>query len=670
MGSRTLNMKQAVVIAAIFEFGGALLLGRVIQETISGGIADLSAFTTEPEIFAYGMMCALFVGGVWQIVASHFELNVSATHSIIGAIVGFTLVYAGADAVQWARKAPHVPGERRPFPPVKGVVPIVLSWFVSPVLTAAASALIFCLCRTLVLRRSRAFKLSFLVLPALVALTVFVNGAHGLFCCCKPTTHRFVASDAARAAICAVYFVLVKGAAKTLKATAGWTDSKKAWIAGATAAGCTLVTAAVLVPALWSRIAALERRAEEAARERKLDEAARKVRDVNVEDVDAVAVDVEASLAAPRRRGCWAALVRLGGCLRHNKSLHSIQRAAMHGVNVDIHAVVEEDPIVGAIHANAEVFDPKAEQVFAYLQVLSAICVIFAHGAAEVGYMSGPLGAIWQVVETGRLQKKVANPIWVLLLSAFGLVFGLATYGYNITRAVGTRMAKLTPSRGFAAELATSLVILVASQYGLPTSSSQCITGGVVGVALCEGVCGLNWRFFARTFASWVMTVVLVAIITAAVFAQAVFAPSVQAGDALREYEIGLTCAAGGVLDGYTAALRGSGYDTAAVGTDAFARSLATTRSNVAALRNAQTVKPAQLLGYLDTSLALYQPALSLNYSAEHVCPAAPAAPPCTLPPAPGAIALITPLQYGVTTAPLDARKQGADTCTRTPCNQ
>ena len=137
----------------------------------------------------------------------------------------------------------------------------------------------------------------------------------------------------------------------------------------------------------------------------------------------------------------------------------------------------------------------------------------------------------------------------------------------------------------------------------------------------------------------------------------------------LREYEIGLTRAAGGVLDGYTAALRGSGYDTAAVGTDAFARSLATTRSNVAALRNAQTVKPAQLLEYLDTSLALYQPALSLNYSAAHVCPAAPAAPPCTLPPAPGAIAL-TPLQYGVTTAPLDARKQGADTCTRTPCNQ
>lgn len=88
-------------------------------------------------------MVALFVGGVWQIVASYMELNVSATHSIIGAIIGFAFVYGGPDAVVWAQQVPRVPGERRPFPPVKGVVPIVLSWFVSPVLTGIASALIF-----------------------------------------------------------------------------------------------------------------------------------------------------------------------------------------------------------------------------------------------------------------------------------------------------------------------------------------------------------------------------------------------------------------------------------------------------------------------------------------------------------------------------------------------
>lgn len=149
-----------------------------------------------------------------------------------------------------------------------------------------------------------------------------------------------------------------------------------------------------------------------------------------------------------------------------------------------------------------------------------AICVVFAHGAGEVGYMSGPLGAIFQVVRSGYLVKDSSPPIWTVLVGAFGLVIGLATYGYILTRAVGTRYAKLTPSRGFSAELATSLVIMVASQYGLPTSSSQCITGGICGVALCEGFRGLNFKFFYQTFVSWVLTLVCVALVTAFLFAQ------------------------------------------------------------------------------------------------------------------------------------------------------
>jgi hypothetical protein len=91
-------------IAIIFEFTGALVLGRVSQETISGGIADIGAFTTDPEFYAYGMMWALIVGGVWQIAASYKELNVSATHSIIGAVVGFSMTFKGKGAVLWAQE--------------------------------------------------------------------------------------------------------------------------------------------------------------------------------------------------------------------------------------------------------------------------------------------------------------------------------------------------------------------------------------------------------------------------------------------------------------------------------------------------------------------------------------------------------------------------------------
>jgi sodium-dependent phosphate transporter len=150
--------------------------------------------------------------------------------------------------------------------------------------------------------------------------------------------------------------------------------------------------------------------------------------------------------------------------------------------------------------------------------------VIFAHGAGEVGYMAGPLATIWFAVKVraklvsatangtahvswdvaepdlpdlvafaaqdGVLYSKVSAPIWCIIVSALGLVIGLGTYGYNVTRAMGTRMAKLSPTRGFSAELSTALVIMIAAQYGLPTSSSQCITGGIIGVGLLEGKAG------------------------------------------------------------------------------------------------------------------------------------------------------------------------------------
>ncbi len=225
-------------IAAIFEFGGALLLGRVSTGVIQGGIANLSTFQRQPAIYAYGMVCAMAVGGVWQGLASYMELNVSATHSIseslpncyhfssftpcphrcpatfalrqfdasgsyasqtstrpasllhdafpapitrtritnapccpptVGAIIGFSLVYGGKDAVNWATPAPNL------FPPYSGVVPIVCAWVFAPLATASAAALIMYLCRTFVLRRNNPARLAMFVLPLAVFITTWIN---------------------------------------------------------------------------------------------------------------------------------------------------------------------------------------------------------------------------------------------------------------------------------------------------------------------------------------------------------------------------------------------------------------------------------------------------------------------------------------------------------------
>jgi solute carrier family 20 (sodium-dependent phosphate transporter) len=176
------------------------------------------------------------------------------------------------------------------------------------------------------------------------------------------------------------------------------------------------------------------------------------------------------------------------------------------------------------------------------VQVFSAICVMFAHGANDSGLAAGPLAGIYTVYKTGTLPKKVMPELWILFMVAFALVLGLATYGYNVTRAMGTRMAKLSPSRGFAAELSTAMVIMIASQYGMPTSTSQAITGGIVGVALCEGAGGLNWRFFAVQFGSWVGTVFVCAGVTALLFAQGVYAPSRATGRNVRPSLLSPSC--------------------------------------------------------------------------------------------------------------------------------
>lgn len=379
-----------------------------------------------------------------------------------------------------------------PFPPYKGVLIIVLSWFFSPVLTGIASAILFNLARFLVLRHDNSYKRSFFVLPFMSFLTFWVN----------------------------IYFVLTKGAAKLLsKEAEGWTTVKAGWICAAVAGGISFLSIVLVAPLLYHRVnTTFLKKQEEAAAEAKA-----------VEDAAQAAKDREEK-GEPHPEADEH-VVEKGGIMGF---LKNARNAAMHGVEADVFHYVEDDPLVAAIHKNAEVFDEKAEMVFSYMQVFSAICVIFAHGAGEVGYMSGPLGAIWQVVRTGALLANSSPPIWTVVVGALGLVIGLATYGYQLTGAMGSRLAKLTPSRGFAAELATSMIIMIASQYGLPTSSSQCITGGIIGVALCEGKTGLNYKYFLETFSSWIITMIAMALMVVRDRPRAAFLPLLSWGQFSR----------------------------------------------------------------------------------------------------------------------------------------
>ena len=493
VGSKSLTMKQAILLASIFEFTGALVLGRVSTSTIAGGVADIKQFTNDPEMYAYGMMIALGVAGFLQILGSYLELNISSTHSIIGCIMGFSLVYKGVDGVIWA--IPY----KDSFPPYKGVVPIFFSWVFSPLLTASASAIIFLLCRTFVLRRQNASKKALYVLPLAVFGTSWIN----------------------------VYFVLTRGAKKLISEKDSWSDRKASLIALFSALGLTALTIFTAIPYI---IFKTNKKFDENNQQIEL-EPQQSINDKNnTIDVENTNLEIQPCTQEIKE-------IAFGCSPQFTDFKHSIVTAVKEHFNPDMDSKVEEDELVSAMHKSAEVFEERAEYIFSFLQVFSAVSVIFAHGAGEVGYMAGPLTAIWDYTQKGIVKKKVNPPIWAILISAFGLVFGLAIYGQKLTMAMAVKLTKLSPTRGFAAELATATVIMVASQFGLPTSSSQCIIGGLVGVGLLEGMKGVNWKFFAAQAISWVVNLFLSMGLVASIFALGVYSPSLYDSRKLNYYE-------------------------------------------------------------------------------------------------------------------------------------
>jgi len=115
VGSKALTIKQAILVAAVFEFLGAVLAGGAVTTTIRKSIVDASLLSETPELLIYGMLAALLAAGTWLFIASRNGWPVSTTHSIVGALVGFAAVGIGFDAVQWGQ-----------------VGTIVMSWVVSP----------------------------------------------------------------------------------------------------------------------------------------------------------------------------------------------------------------------------------------------------------------------------------------------------------------------------------------------------------------------------------------------------------------------------------------------------------------------------------------------------------------------------------------------------------
>ena len=445
VGSKALTMKQAVVLAAVFETAGAVLMGSHVTNTIRKGIADYKCFEEQPELLMYGCMWVVLAVGLWLFLASYLEMPVSTTHSCVGGMIGMAIALKGTECVIWYKPVTT-------FPYVGGVSGIILSWFLSPLFSAIFAAGLFYVLRIFVLRHEFETKRINWTYPLLIGTTMTIN----------------------------TFFIIYKGA-KGLGL-----DKTPVGIAIGTAFGVGIFFSIVTIPFV-PRLK-------------------RFVNDKFANNSDIQLTNIEKTIEND---------------INENKNTLNIKS------NKEFQRVID-------LHNDAEKFNEKTEYTFRYLQVFTAICDSFSHGANDVANAIGPFAAMWAIHNAQDLSKKNdmdVDAYWILGLGGIGIAVGLFLYGYRIMHAIGTKLVKITPSRGVAIELASALVIITGSRLKIPLSTTHCQVGATVGVGALEDTkncSGINCKVFIKTALGWIITCIIVGITAGVLTAQGAYAPAIH----------------------------------------------------------------------------------------------------------------------------------------------
>lgn len=197
----------------------------------------------------------------------------------------------------------------------------------------------------------------------------------------------------------------------------------------------------------------------------------------------------------------------------------------LRGVKID--CISHDSELLRTIHAKANRYDVRCEHLWTYCQVISAMLMSIAHGSNDIANAVGPISAVYSTWRAGEVSTENGTPIWLLVIGGILLGLGFWFYGYHIIRALGNKITQMSPTRGFSIELGAAITVLMASRLGLPVSTTQCLTGAAVGVAMMNYDLGaVNWRQVAFIFMGWVLTLPCAGLVSGLLCLMALNAPS------------------------------------------------------------------------------------------------------------------------------------------------
>jgi phosphate/sulfate permease len=509
VGSKALTLRQALTLAGILEFTGAVSHGQKVSATLATEIVNPAEFAGSPGVLLTGMVSVTLACGLWMQVATRRGWPVSSSHAIVGAIAGFSWVAEGAGAVRWSQ-----------------IGTISLTWVVTPAVSAAIAAGLYILVKRWILDSPDPLKQLYEWVPWLSALLLGVFGSLALPALSAPAQAWIAQRLAVAIPPHDIPIVLGAGAAVGLTLVSWRQLDTLGGSQGAT--GGALPEIGGLKPNYKPEIGGLKSSYKLEIGGLKPNYKPGRLKSSYKLEIGGLKPNYKpgglksshkleiGGLKPNYKPGGLKPNYKPGGLKPNYKPGGLKPNYKPGGLKPNYKPETGEptDKSLGAV-----------ERLLGRFQILSACFVAFAHGSNDVGNAVAPLATIDYILRTGSVPSaNFSVPFWILLLGGAGIVAGLAVLGKNVIATVGEGIIPLQPSGGFCAQLATATTVLLASRLGLPVSTSHALVGSVAGIGLVGSLSktgsgtALRWDTVRGIVLAWLITVPIAAGLGAGIF--------------------------------------------------------------------------------------------------------------------------------------------------------